>query len=110
MERVEHVAAERRAGDDRDERAHLEDAVRARQIVRTPPLPPPREPDDGGPTQIGKLVSRWDGRDHDTPIYARARLRQSVAGPALIVEYSATTYLPPGAVCDAVDGCLRISW
>ena len=82
--------------------------VRTRAIVRTPSLPPPHESDDNKLTQINQHTSRWDGRDYDTPIYARARLRAPVDGPALIVEYSATTYLPPGARATVGEGCLHI--
>jgi N-methylhydantoinase A len=85
--------------------------LRVRGFGATPPLAPPREPPEAGDVEIGRLTSRWDGRDHQTPILARARLRDGMKldGPALIVEYSATTYLPPGAHAEADAGCLRIT-
>jgi N-methylhydantoinase A len=85
--------------------------VRARGIVRAPRVEPPRGPVEQGPPQIGGLTSRWDGRAHETPILARARLRDGmrVDGPALITEYSATTYLPPGAALAVEGDCLRIT-
>jgi N-methylhydantoinase A len=103
-----HLAHERRYGFAlRDREVELV-TVRARSVMRTPPLPPPREPLDEGPPQVGVTTSRWDGRAYPTPIYRRARLKHAV-GPALIVEYSATTYLPPGARASVEDGCLAVS-
>jgi N-methylhydantoinase A len=104
-----HQAHQKRYGFALPDRAVELVTVRARSIVRTLALAPPLERDDGGPPQVGQLRSRWDGRDYQTPIYARSRLRDRLVGPALIVEYSATSYVPPGAECEAVDGCLKLS-
>ena len=84
--------------------------VRVRGLGKTPAIAPPREPSVDGEPQIGRLTSRWDGRVHETPIVARGRLRDGarLSGPALVVEYSATTYLPPGAIAEVDNGCLRI--
>jgi N-methylhydantoinase A len=82
--------------------------LRARGIRKAKAVEPPRSARESGEPQIGKITSRWDGRDHDTPIYARARVSE-VEGPALIVEYSATTYLPPGARAKEAGDCLLIS-
>jgi N-methylhydantoinase A len=82
--------------------------LRARGIRRGKSVEPPQSPREAGDSEIGKIVSRWDGRDHDTPIHSRARV-QEVEGPALIVEYSATTYLPPLARAKAEGDCLLIS-
>jgi N-methylhydantoinase A len=84
--------------------------LRARGIGVTERVPPPAPPREDGPAELGRLTSRWDGRDYDTPILSRARLPDGmrIAGPALIVEYSATTYVAPGAGAE-VDGIrLRI--
>lgn len=48
----------------------------------------------------------WFGnRFHPTPLYERDRLAAGVRfkGPAIVVEYSSTTVIPPGFVCE-VDG------
>jgi N-methylhydantoinase A len=84
--------------------------LRVRGVERTPAVPPPRAPLVDGAAQVGRATSRWDGRAHDTAILARERLRDGarVDGPALIVEYSATTYLPPGARAESQDGALHI--
>jgi N-methylhydantoinase A len=74
----------------------------------TPPLDPPRPAAEEGAPEIGRLTARWEGRDWDTPILSRARLRDPTDGPALIVEYSATTWLPPGARASVEDGALAI--
>ncbi len=51
----------------------------------------------------------FDGRWWDTPIYDRDRLEPSTrfAGPAVVAEYSATTVVPPGWVCN-VDRYLNL--
>lgn len=40
----------------------------------------------------------FDGKDLDVPIYARSDLTRSASlvGPAIVVEYSSTTWCPPG--------------
>ena len=85
--------------------------LRVRGVGRTAPLDPPREPAEDGEPHVGRITSRWEGRDHDTPILARARLRDGaqVVGPALIVEYSATTCVAPGWRAVSDGGCLRIN-
>jgi len=49
-----------------------------------------------------KLKPVWfGGRSHKTPFFERHRLRpgMSFRGPAVVVEYSSTTLVPPGFVC-----------
>jgi N-methylhydantoinase A len=48
---------------------------------------------------------RWRGKRYEAAIYRREALEPGVkfAGPALVVEYSATTVVPPGCEC-GVDG------
>ena len=75
----------------------------------TPPIAPPRQPPEEGDPQVGRLTSRWKGRPLETPILSRGRLKGTVHGPALIVEYSATTWLPPDARAQVDDGVLRIT-
>jgi len=40
----------------------------------------------------------FNGRTYQAPVYDRARLRAGnrFAGPAIVMEYSATTVVPPG--------------
>ena len=49
------------------------------------------------------------GRSHATPLYDRARLIPGMRfrGPAIVVEYSSTTVVPPDFHC-AVDGMLNL--
>jgi N-methylhydantoinase A/oxoprolinase/acetone carboxylase beta subunit len=83
--------------------------LRARRVVSAPKIDPPRQTEPGDP-EVGRTTSRWDGRDHETPILERARLRDgTIQGPALITEYSATTYLPPGCDCEIEGGLLRLT-
>jgi len=76
------------------------------------PLPPPVEPRDAGPVEIGRAALRIDGRQHDAPLVLRRRLLPgvSISGPALVAEYSSTTLLPPGARADVLpSGALSIT-
>ena len=62
-----------------------------------------REPDpmvtdsSGTPTAIGRIDMTFDGRTSDAPVLDRDRLPPgyTLEGPALIVEYSTTTVVPP---------------
>jgi N-methylhydantoinase A len=72
--------------------------VRARGL-RGNPAPPPLA---GG--EVGKRAAAtagllwWRGERRKATIYARASLGPGavVAGPSIVVEYSATTFIPPG--------------
>ena len=65
---------------------------------------PPRHvvPAGGAEPDAAALSRRkpvcFAGRMHDTPVYARERLRAGnrIAGPALIEEHASTTVLQPG--------------
>ena len=87
--------------------------LRARGLTEAPPLP--REPalaGDDGPAELGRATLWLDGKPHDAPLLARRRLRAgvSVRGPALIVEYSATTLLTADARADVLPtGALAIT-
>jgi N-methylhydantoinase A len=86
--------------------------LRLRAVGKAAPLPPPVEPRDAGPVEIGRAALRIDGRQHDAPLLLRRRLLPgvSIAGPALVAEYSATTLLPPGARADVLpSGALSIT-
>jgi N-methylhydantoinase A len=54
--------------------------------------------------RTGQRAARFDGRVHDVPVYARARLQpgDALRGPAIVEEYGATTVVFPdlGAAVD----------
>jgi len=84
--------------------------VTLRVRLRTPgppyaPAPQPEHPGDGAHAFIAQRPVYFDGSWLPTPIYARDRLRTGdrLAGPALIIEYSSTTVLPPACHLQ-VDG------
>jgi N-methylhydantoinase A len=62
-------------------------------------------PGNGAPARIGPQQIFEEGRRRRGALYDRVRLEPGdrITGPAVIVELSATTYLPGGWVC-AVDG------
>ena len=51
----------------------------------------------------------FSGRFHSTPLYDRERLEAGArfVGPAVVVEYSSTTVVPPDFSCE-VDKCLNL--
>ena len=82
-------------------------SVRARFTGVTPKVGLPRGSMAGSSARAAVDAERkvfCAGRRLPTPFYERAKLRPGnrFAGPAVIVEYGATTYLPPGW-CAAVD-------
>jgi N-methylhydantoinase A len=91
-------------------------SLRLRAVGKVAPLPPPLDcepgPRDEGPVEIGRAALILDRRTHDAPLLLRRRLAAGVtlAGPALIAEYSSTTLLPPGARADVLpSGALAIT-
>ena len=71
------------------------------EAVRLPEVPEAAR----GPVPVADRGGvRADGADFDVPIYERSDLAagSSLAGPAIVAEYSATTWCPPGwrAECD----------
>jgi len=86
--------------------------LRLRAVGKVAPLPPPVEARDAGPVEIGRAALIIDRRTHDAPLLLRRRLAPgvTVAGPALIAEYSSTTLLVPDARADVLpSGALAIS-
>ena len=75
--------------------------VRARFTGRSPKPEIPRI-DRGGARPRGALVTRnrawFAGRRENISIYSREKLLAGnrITGPAIIMEYSATTLIPPG--------------
>jgi N-methylhydantoinase A len=75
--------------------------LRVRARVAGPEFSPQRQTEvagDGATARVGERKVYFDGEWLDTAIYARERLRAGdcLSGPALVVEYSSTTVLPPG--------------
>jgi N-methylhydantoinase A len=105
-----HAAHAARYGYALRERAVELCSLRVRGIGRAAEVPAPQAPLEPGEPEVGSTTSRWDGRAWETPLYARRRLPDGarVAGPALIVEYSATTYLPPGARGEVSGGAIHV--
>ena len=65
------------------------------------------ESPDASVAQVGEKLILFGGEWHSSQLYERHLLRPGnrLSGPALIFEYSATTLMPPGFVCevDAYD-------
>jgi N-methylhydantoinase A len=87
--------------------------LRLRVVIATPKprlriRKPPTTRD--APEALVKTRPVWFGsKAHSTPIYARERLspRARLRGPAVIVEYSSTTVVPPDFACE-VDEHLNL--
>lgn len=80
-------------------RAVVAVTIRARAIgVRARPAIPRWVAERGDP-RIGTQRVTWGGATREVPAFARERLRAgaTLRGPALLLEYSATTWVPPGA-------------
>jgi N-methylhydantoinase A len=62
------------------------------------PTPQAEIEGEGEGARAGERPVYFDGVWRATPIYARERLRPGdrMSGPALVIEYSSTTVLPPG--------------
>jgi N-methylhydantoinase A len=63
-------------------------------------------PSDGTAEEPRRRTCVYRGRAYGAAVYARAGLTvgANVAGPALIVEYSATTFLPPDVSANVLPG------
>jgi N-methylhydantoinase A len=86
--------------------------LRVRLIVPSPKPPARgrRRKSAGARDAIVKMKSVWfDGKFRSTPLYDRERLSAGarIAGPAIVVEYSSTTVVPPDFVC-RVDEFLNL--
>jgi len=96
-----HRAHDRRYGYSDPARPVEVVTLRARLSGRTPKPALPRSRPAGANARAAIIGSRraiFFGRAFDTPIYDRSKLRagKRFRGPAIIMEYSATTVLPPG--------------
>ena len=87
-------------------------SVRLRAIGRAASLPPPREAappstaNNEAAAQLGRTTVIWQGRAYGAARYQRRALADGarVQGPALVLEYSATTFLPPDTEGEVLDG------
>ncbi len=91
--------------------------LRLRLVIPTPKLrgkPPRWKPFRNARAAIVKHKPVWFGqRSWPTPFYDRERLGRGgrLAGPAVVVEYSSTTVVPPGCLCRVdEDFNLVLSW
>ncbi len=96
-----HRAHERRYGYSDAKRAVEIVNVRARAIGVTPKPALPKVPagdTDASASLRGEHEAHFDGRAMKTRIYDRSRLRAGnrLRGPAIVIEYSATTVVLPG--------------
>ena len=86
--------------------------VRLRLVIRTP-KPQLRACRAGDPDPARARVKTkpvwFAGRFHSTRLYDRERLKAGThfVGPAVVVEYSSTTVVPPDFSCE-VDKCLNL--
>jgi N-methylhydantoinase A len=80
-------------------------AIARRAAPRLVPRPIPKNCDIKGSDPFISQFLRWRGKRYEAGVYRREMLRpgEKFAGPALVVEYSATTVVPPGCEC-GVDG------
>ena len=77
--------------------------VRVRGLSEKPRMPKDRlGPPDPKRALIKEKQVRFEGRIRRARVYERSLLRAGnrISGPALIFEYSATTAIPPGYVCN----------
>jgi len=86
--------------------------LRLRLVIRTP-KPQLRARRTGNPDPARARVKTkpvwFAGRFHSTRLYDRERLEPGArfAGPAVVVEYSSTTVVPPDFSCE-LDRCLNL--
>jgi N-methylhydantoinase A len=86
--------------------------LRLRLVIRTP-KPKLRARATGNPDPARAMVKTkpvwFAGRFHSTRLYDRERLEAGtrLVGPAVVVEYSSTTVVPPDFSCE-VDKCLNL--
>ncbi len=103
MDRDFHEAHRARYGYSDPSRTIEVVSLRVRFILEAEPVELPRRPleaGDGGQALLKHRRVHFNGSWHETPVYAREKLRpgDSFPGLALITEYSSTTVLPAGDV------------
>jgi N-methylhydantoinase A len=86
--------------------------LRVRLAVPSPKPPVRRRSAEAGNPREAVVKEKpvwFDGHLHPTPLYDRERLRSGArfAGPAIVVEYSSTTVVPPDFEC-RVDEYLNL--
>jgi N-methylhydantoinase A len=94
-----HAAHERRFGFKREEAAVEAVTLRVTARARVAHPEPPRLPASAAPAEpAGAAPVYLEGAWREVPLYRRESLRagQRLLGPAVVAEYSATTWLPRG--------------
>jgi N-methylhydantoinase A len=101
-----HAAHERRFGHALPGHPVETCSRRLRAVGRAEPVVLPSEPGEEGDPRLGRVTAIFDGRAHGAALYSRRRLRPGmrVEGPALVVEYSSTTVLPPATHAEVAGG------
>jgi N-methylhydantoinase A len=98
-----HKLHERRYGHSDPARAAEVVNVRATLIGRAPKIELPRMKKTRTTARPLETVQAWmEGREQKTEVFDRASLSYGhrFEGPAIVGEYSATTLVPPGYVCE----------
>ncbi len=98
-----HALHERRYGFANHDRAIDIVNIRVRIAAPAEPFDPPRQEiieGDGAAALVGTRTVYFEGAPHATRLYDRVALHagDTLAGPAIISEYSSATVLPPGDV------------
>ena len=96
-----HNAHQRRYGYADPERPVEVVNLRVRMVAVTHPVHFPRQPlrrGNGKAAILKKRTVHFNGRRYHAPVYDRSRLLPGdvFSGPAVVVEYSATSAIPPG--------------
>lgn len=101
-----HRAHESRYGYSRDDA--VVEAVTARVRAAAPGLAPPSSPSPAsGSSGSGRAQVRWRGEALDAATHWRSELPEEGAdGPAIVLEYSSTLWVPPGWRVQRLEGSL----
>jgi N-methylhydantoinase A len=96
-----HAAHQQRYGYSDEQRPIEIVNLRVRMAASAKPIRfPPRKLSrgDGRHAIVKKRSVYFEGRPHQSPVYDRARLTAGdrFSGPAIVIEYSATSVIPPG--------------
>ena len=78
--------------------------VRASQPRPVPNFEPPTEP----ARQLGTQSVWHDGQELDCRLFERGLFNQPEPGPAVILQYDTTTFVPPGWSIHQAGACLRL--
>jgi N-methylhydantoinase A len=108
-----HRAHERRYGYARPGAVVEAVTLRVEAIAEPPAVPAPRLPDaDGPPAVVSEQAVHTSGGRVAATVHDRAALRpgHDIRGPAVLIEYSATTWIPQGWTARVLpDGALTVA-